>query len=273
MLLSFVQRLKYLDRSKSALGVCYRRCPPHSLSYGRSDIWSRTIRLIYIAELVWGADPLERIGGFRALSYDDTATFDSSLGSNGSVQWQKVVSESVSNTERSAKATLSLTFQTLDVEFTSTVYGWAALQYQAWARGWLVNHASTPQTVEFFTDGVWEYSVNQQSIFGGDMYGLRKAPPVLTLNPGSNKIDLRIYRDIRAFGGLRNTPTVIDLEARTMNTTLLVEDSILISDKVDGKLPSPYASLVVRNLGLQKIEIESVDPLQVAQVLLVKHWY
>lgn len=219
--------------------------------------------MIPSTEVVWGADPLERIGGFHSLSYNEVAVFDSPLGRNGSVQWGKMEAESVTNSAHEAKAILSIAFQSLSLDFTSAVYGWAALQYQAWARCWLTNHAPSTQKVELFTDGIWEYSVNNERAIGGDLYGLRKAPLVVTLKPGINKIDLRIYRDVRAFGGLQDSPIIIKLEARRVRNTLFVEDSILISDKVNGKLPSPYASVVLRNLHEQQLQILSIRPFQV----------
>ncbi|KAL9620276.1 MAG: hypothetical protein Q9160_005175 [Pyrenula sp. 1 TL-2023] len=223
-----------------------------------------TFSSIQRSKVVWGADPLERIGGFQTLSYDEHARFDSPLGRNGNVYWQKLLAYSnlELNPPQTAMATLSITFQSHQAEFPSTVYGWAALQYQAWARGWLINHSSSAQTVELFTDGVWEYTVNGDKVFGGDLYGFRRAPLVLTLRPGPNQIDLRIYRDVRAFGGAAEQPVLVHLEARELDASPLVEDPVLISDKVDGKVPSPYASIIFRNADSNNIQVESVEAMQ-----------
>lgn len=210
---------------------------------------------------------MERIGGFQTLNYEEYARFDSPLGINGSVHWKKVPANLESTPPQKAIATLSVTFQSHEAEFPTAVYGWAALQYQAWARGWLINHASSAQIVEIFTDGVWEYMVDGDRVFGGDLYGFRRAPLILTLKPGANKIDLRIYRDVRAFGGAAEQPMLVHLEARKLDAGPVVEDPLLVSDKVNDRVPSPYASITVRNADSNNIQVESVEPVQVSHII------
>ncbi|KAL8779856.1 MAG: hypothetical protein Q9194_001230 [Teloschistes cf. exilis] len=41
-------------------------------------------------EATWGADPLETLGGFHCLPYNESATFPSSLATNGTVSWSTV---------------------------------------------------------------------------------------------------------------------------------------------------------------------------------------
>ena len=92
---------------------------------------------MYEIEAVWGADPLECHGGFSSLPYDSAATFDSALAANGTVRW-KTIQASVSNeVSGKAKLTLNVSFPEVDWGFFQSVYWWPALQYQAWARGFL----------------------------------------------------------------------------------------------------------------------------------------
>lgn len=141
------------------------------------------------------------------------------------------------------------------------MYGWAAVQYQAWARGELVVRGNDTQHVVLYTDAIVEYWVDDVHYFGGDFYTFRKAPHVLHLSPGTHKIDLRLWRDVRAFGGI-NEPTIDVLVGvqRVSGALELARPGILMSDVVDGKLASPLASVALRNSGEDDITIVDIQP-------------
>lgn len=153
------------------------------------------------------------------------------------------------------------------------MYGWAALQWQAWARGEIVVTGGLSQTVTLYTDGILEYAVDGVRTFGGDFYSFRKAPLVLHLNPGKHIIDLRLVRDVRAFGGV-GAPTIdADLEARvvpsdstipsgeirvTPNDLEVAGNQVMVSDVVGGRLASPYGTVTVRNSGTDWVEVFAI---------------
>jgi hypothetical protein len=144
------------------------------------------------------------------------------------------------------------------------VYGWTALQYQAWARGYVEISADVPQTITFCTDNVIEFWVDDKLYFGGDFYAYRRAPAVLHLAPGKHKVDVRLIRDVRAMGGIGEPKVSIKLKAEVSRGILaVVESKLLISDIVDGNLASPFASVPVRNEGAGWVDIVEIESLTV----------
>ncbi|KAH7112153.1 hypothetical protein B0J11DRAFT_542760 [Dendryphion nanum] len=208
----------------------------------------------------WGADPLEYFGGFRSLDFDPEAKFPSSLPVNGTARWSTIKAKQTGSSLTSGNVSLSVGYSNVDWNFLKVVYGWAAVQYQAWARGNLVIGGNETQHIVLFTDAIIEYWIDDVHYFGGDAYTFRKAPPVLHLSPGPHKIELRLWRDVRAFGGI-NDPTIdVLLEATRVSGTLeLATPGILVSDVVDGKLASPIASITLRNSGEGGVEIVSIE--------------
>ena len=207
-------------------------------------------------EATWGADPLEYLGGFKSLRYNPDATFRSSLPTNGTARWNttEVVRSTTGST--SVNASLSVSYSDVDWQFLKTVYGWASVQYQAWARGELVIHGDETQSVILHTDSILEYWVDNTHYFGGDYYTFRKAPPVLHLSPGTHRIDLRLVRDVRAFGGILEPTIDVVLDVQKVSGTLeLARPGILMSDVIDGKLATPSGSVFLRNSGEHDIEI------------------
>jgi hypothetical protein len=199
------------------------------------------------------------VGGFHQLKYDPDARFRSSLPANGTASWSEVKAKEASTTSKSARVSLSIGYENVDWDFLKTVYGWAAVQYQAWARGELVVHGNRTQHLLLHTDAIMEYWVDDFHYFGGDLYTFRKAPLVLHLTPGTHTIELRLWRDVRAFGGI-NEPTIdvlVELE-RTSDTLELAKPGILLSDTVNGRLASPYASVSLRNAGEDDVTIKSI---------------
>jgi hypothetical protein len=219
-------------------------------------------------EATWGADPLEYLGGFRHLRYDRNAQFRSSLPTNGTATWSLLEATQTSSAATSANASLSVSYSNVDWDFLKLVYGWAAVQYQAWARGEITVTGDITQSVILYTDGILEFWVDDAHYFGGDFYTYRKAPPVLHLRPGTHKLDLRLVRDVRAFGGiLKPTIDVLLVVQATSGTLELAKSGVLISDVVDGNLASSIASVALRNSGEDDIEVVSIQPLEVRNPL------
>lgn len=211
-------------------------------------------------EATWGADPLEYVGGFRNLSYAAGTTFKSSLPTNGTVKWNLTEAAKTAHDMISANATLSLSYTNVDWDFLKIVYGWAAVQYQAWARGEFTVHGNETQHVILHTDAILEYWVDDMHYFGGDLFTFRNNPPVLHLKPGLHKIDIRLVRDVRAFGGILEPTIDVALDMQRVSGSLeLSKPGILVSDVVDGKLASPVASVSLRNSGSSDIEILDVQ--------------
>ncbi|OCK80274.1 hypothetical protein K432DRAFT_425876 [Lepidopterella palustris CBS 459.81] len=211
-------------------------------------------------EATWGSDPLEFFGGFRNLQYDEETHYRSSIGTNGTVKWALFESKSTKSNSSGSDVSLSVTFPKVDWTFLQSVYGWAALQYQAWARGEITVTADEPQTVLLYTDYILEYWIDDNHYFGGDFYGFRKAPLVIRLQPGSHRIDIRLVRDVRSMGGVGTPEINVELALRLVSGSLeLAKDGILIADVVDGRLASPLASVVVRNTGGEDVTILGVE--------------
>ena len=199
-------------------------------------------------EATWGADPLERIGGFRSLVYNESARFPSSLAVNGTVEWSTLTADLSHSSCKNAKADLLVRFENTDWRSLQLIYGWAALQYQGWARGDMTVHGIQQKTIVFYTDQVLEFWIDDEHFFGGDFYAYRRSPLVLHLDPGHHQIGIRIVRDVRAMGGVGEPTVSIGLEAEVSEGGLRpVEGSILLPDMVDGKLVSSLGSVILRN--------------------------
>lgn len=220
-------------------------------------------------EAPWGVDPLEYFGGFRNIERNDTATFASSLPLNGAASWTTLSAERPESGE-AGKVSLNVNFNNVDWDFLQVVYGWAAFQYQGWARGEISVLGDISQNVVLYTDGALEFWVDDTHYFGGDFFTFRNAPPVLRLEPGSHRIDVRIVRDVRAFGGIGTPNMTIALDLNSTSGGLeLAKESLTVSDVVDGKLASPFASIALRNSGLGEVEITEVKASDVGFAILV----
>ncbi len=215
-------------------------------------------------EASWGADPLEYIGGFRSLEYDSQTKYPSSLGTNGEVGWSIHEAHGTASEQNVAKVAFAIGFPNVDWPFLQSIYGWAALQYQAWARGTLVVEGNALQSVIFFTDNVLEFRVDNEPFFGGDIYAYRRAPLVLQLKPGNHRIDLRLSRDVRIMGGAGEPKISIQFEAQISAVRLAVmTEKLLVPEMVQGQLASSLASIPVRNEGNEWIEIVDVMSMDV----------
>lgn len=173
--------------------------------------------------------------------------------------------------EDHAKATIDVGFLDINWEFIQSVYGWSALQYQAWARGYLQISGRGSQTVVLFTDGLLELWVDNHQYFGGDFYTYRRSPIVLDLSLGSHVIDLRLIRDVRSHGGgPGNHPRVrVCVEAHLAAKQLAVDaGSLIVPEVVEGRLSSPLASINVRNDMAEWLEIMWIKSIGVSDVKL-----
>lgn len=173
--------------------------------------------------------------------------------------------------EAGANASLALAFSNVDWQFLQAVYGWSALQYQSWARGEIIVNGDATQTVVLYTDWILEFWLDGKLYFGGDFYSYRKAPPVLRLEPGTHRIDLRTWRDVRSFGGITEGDPQIttDLALRICKDPLEVtQERIKIPDIIDGRFSSEYGSVSVRNTGVNTVRILGVKPQNSVRIAL-----
>lgn len=208
---------------------------------------------------MWGSNPLEAFNGFHNLPVDDGAKFSSSLGIGGTVGWSTLEDASSNDPDGGGPSTeLNVAFPAVDWAFQQSVYGWAALQYQAFARGFTTVVGASCK-VAFYTDNVLELAVNNKPLFGGDVYGFRRAPLILKLASGENKIDLRLFRDVRTMGGVGSPSISVRLTVQRCNAVLhVVKKSVVLPDVINGKLTSPYASVIICNETEDRINVVAI---------------
>ncbi|KAF2810891.1 uncharacterized protein BDZ99DRAFT_508319 [Mytilinidion resinicola] len=227
--------------------------PPFSVSF--SSAWQMLGPFqIGTREATWGADPLEFFGGFRNLQYDQEARFRSSLAISGTVGWSLLEGETVNSNAFGSSVSLAVNFGTAGVPLQS-IYGWAALQYQAWARGQFSTDTEQDWPLIVYSDSILEFWIDGVHYFGGDFYSFRKAPPVIRLGPGEHTIDVRLVYDVRV--GEANFNIAIELASGSLE---VVSKGIVMADVLDGSLASSLASVTVRNNKAQDLEILSVEP-------------
>lgn len=210
---------------------------------------------------------MEFFGGFHDLKHDENATFRSSLAQNGTISWTTHDAALSYESNQIAFARLRVGFPEIDWKSLRETYGWAALQWQAWARGEIYLRHDNIQVLLLQAENVLEYWIDDVHYWGGDFYGFRKVPLPLHLKPGVHKIEIRLIYDIRSMGDMRDHPTVdVKLEAKRswngLESLLNVDEDVVMSDVVGGDfgpLVSPWASIQLRNDGLQDIYIDSID--------------
>lgn len=196
--------------------------------------------------------------------------YRSSLAPNGTVSWSRQQGHSWNAGVDGCEVTLSIEFPHIDWAFLQSVYGWAALQYQAWARGSVSIDGESAQTVVFYTDSLLEFWVDNKSYYGGDFYSYRRAPVVLHLHPGVHRIDLRLVRDDRAMGAIGDPKVHIRLDAqRSKGGLAVIGDQLLVPDMVGTRLASHFASVPVRNEEEEWIDILSIESMDVRIILAV----
>jgi hypothetical protein len=225
-------------------------------------------------EASWGADPLEYYGGFASLNYDPESSFPSSLAADGVASWMITrVKESEFDLNH-ALVSLNVDFPNVDWVALQSVYGWAALQYQAWARGQIEVKSLKPCTVLLYTESILEFYIDGRPYFGGDFYGFRRAPLVLRLTPGIHTIDVRLIRDVRAMGGVGTPEISAKIEAQLTSSLIDVPyQHTIISHVIHGSLASPYASISVRNNGPIQLRISSIWSTDVCPIGEIINFY
>ncbi|EMC96159.1 hypothetical protein BAUCODRAFT_33501 [Baudoinia panamericana UAMH 10762] len=217
-------------------------------------------------EAVWGADPLEYYGGFRSLEYSDHDIFKSSLAFNGTVPWSTLRARLDNPPVNPAldtrwwttsSAELNVGFPNIDWHALQAVYGWAALQWQGWARGeLLVGDNVGSVTVVLSVEHVLELWLDGVHYFGGDFFSYGKAAVTLHLKPGTHRIDVRVLREVRADGGghppRATTKLGIQTQAGVVKAVThgdLLHSAVIsdISYDNSGFFASDYASISLRN--------------------------
>ena len=173
---------------------------------------------------------------------------------------------------------LTISFPEVDWAFLQSIYGWGALQFQAWARGTLILNSGHRQTILLYTDNILEFWLDGTSYFGGDLYSYRRAPLTLQLDPGQHRLDIRLLRDVRIMGGVGDPNIQARVEVQVASGGLnVVEDKYIFPDIVDGKLPSNLASVPVRNhgsnpihiLGLESVDVRMIDAREAGRLLML----
>ena len=165
-------------------------------------------------------------------------------------------------------------FPNVDWPFLQSIYGWAALQYQAWARGHLIIAAKFTQSILFYADHVLEFWVDDDHYFGGDYYAYRRAPLVLHLNPGSHNIAIRLIRDVRVMGAIGEPTISIELKAESSHGSLaLMGQKALMPDIIDGVLASSFASVPACNQGRKAIDVLDIMTDMVFPHILLRRRY
>ncbi|KAI9933367.1 hypothetical protein MW887_007840 [Aspergillus wentii] len=224
-----------------------------------------------LLEASWGADPLEYQGGFGNLAYNKKDAFNSALSANGTVKWRRIQADVLSSPSGQTKAILKVSFPEINWGYLQSIYGWFALQYQAWARGFLKVDKPNGQTIALFTDSLLEFSVDGTRYFGGDYYTYRKVPVILYLWPGFHVIDLRLIRDVRVLGALEKPTIEVVIEAETRDALIDIDEtSLVISEFTQGRFGSPWASVHIQNNMADWVEILSVSSPDVIHLKLIR---
>ncbi|KAL4915571.1 hypothetical protein BDW62DRAFT_121413 [Aspergillus aurantiobrunneus] len=221
-------------------------------------------------EAIWGADPLEYWGGFRNLSFDETKGFTSPLAPDGIVRWTLVWANVTNPYPTQSRAEIMVAFPQVDWKFLQSVYGWPALQYQAWVRGYLHLQNLDCQAVAIFTDGVLDLFIDGRRYFGGDFDSYRRAPLILSLAPGEHVVELRLIRDVRALGAEGDPTISVVFETEIRHGMLTIDErTILIPEATDWDLGSIWASVNVQNNAAEWVEVISLDSTKVGVVMEV----
>jgi predicted esterase len=159
-----------------------------------------------------------------------------------------------------------VSFSNLDWQALQSVYGWAALQWQAWARGEFSVQSEDPIIVKFYTPQILEFWIDDEHYFGGDLYAFQKVPVTVRLAPGAHRIDVRLARDTRAMGavGAPDFDLVLILEQLIGGAQVWIDSNtpVLVSDYVGPAsiaiMASPYVSVTIRNNLDEEILINAV---------------
>ncbi|KAK5058611.1 hypothetical protein LTR84_010874 [Exophiala bonariae] len=209
-------------------------------------------------EAVWGADPVEYLGGITNITYNEDDFYHSPLAADAHVKWESRA-YNPENSGKGASIDLSLHYPDIDWQFARQIYGWAALQFQAWIVGELLWSGDSSQTAVLYTDNVLELWVGDNHIFGGDFYSFRRAPILIHLRPGVNVVKVRMLGDIRSMGGQSPPSLQARLETNLAYDVLAVDSpGVIIPDVIKGRFTSLYGSITVRNQAEKWVKIDHI---------------
>ena len=156
---------------------------------------------------------------------------------------------------------LVVAFPENDWEALVMVYGWPALQYQAWARGIITIYGDHPRTVALSITNALEFWLDGSPYFGGDFYAFNRAPVILLLSPGSHRLDIRVIRDVRAMGADGDPCVSITVKADISTDELVVDsEKLLLPELIDGRsLAGKVGSIPIGNQTEKWLDIVSVE--------------
>lgn len=162
---------------------------------------------------------------------------------------------------------IDVSFPDIEWQNLRDVYGWAALQWQAWVRGSVFVHSNDTQVLSLSTPQILEFWVDGVQYWGGDYFNFERAPVVLHLETGVHRIDVRLAREVRAMGGVGepHVTTQLSLNKSPGNLQALLhpKSGVMMSDFIgdgnDAVLASPYASITVRNDAGKDIKVVAIE--------------
>ena len=189
---------------------------------------------------------------------------------NGSVAWSTTKARLSDPDPAYASAELSVSFTEIDWRLLQDVYGWAALQWQGWARGDIYVQSEELKTLAFHSEQVIEFWIDGEHHYGADYYGYGRVPLTLHLEPGVHRVDVRLVRDVRAMGGVGEPSINVSLRLQSSDEWLkpvLLRPGdpygwVLHSDLADGDygpMASPYGSVMLRNDAQTDAHILGID--------------
>ncbi|CAG8618148.1 11376_t:CDS:10, partial [Acaulospora colombiana] len=140
-------------------------------------------------------------------------------------------------------------------KFNRVPLGWAANQFQMWARGYFdlfpeVKNESETIPILIQCQPVGDFYVDDRRLFG-DWYGYEKSWHVLRLRPGRHVINVRLVNEIRIFGG--NVPPALGFQCfmrklrEDKTAMMLLDNTVLVPDMIDGNLAGKYMSIALLN--------------------------
>ena len=190
------------------------------------------------------------------MEYSAETRYPSSIADSGHVKWASSEAKSVIEAPKKCSASVCVDFDTVNWSLLQKVYGWSVTQCQAWVRGTLELSHPNNQPIELFIDGVLEFEVDGVPYFGGDVNGLRKAPVILHLDPGTHQLDIRLIHDVRSMGGIKEPILKAQIQASICKEALDIDAEKLVAPEiVNGRLPSSWSSVPVRNSSRRHVEI------------------
>lgn len=211
---------------------------------------------------------MEYYDGFRSLEHDESSTYPSVLAPQGSVSWQHVDSEALASSFQAHGVSVKVSFPDVDWVLLQKVYGWAALQYQCWVRGYfeISSPSGAKTTIALHVSPAVDVWIDDEAFCGGDLYGYHKAPIILHLETGKHRIDARLAYDVRFMGG-KITPDItlsVDMKLPADDQVLLPGD-VLLSDAVDGVLVGNLVSVTVTNGASYTVRVTRIEDVDVSR--------